>query len=220
MARAKEYGWSQVAASSVYACFGEIVVNSEPTFALLKDGLVVRQSYADVVQMIQLGAGKGGMYVFRWGVSLGFVPHDWSPRLKYHRTLKSARLDLWENPSDFLIADPYSGEDWDYLVDTMHGEPCMRRDMQMAWSRLHQVINSFFSYMGNLEGILQRAKEHATKDWQSFRHSPDPKMVQAFTLARLGRLPEAEGLLSAFIAESKSFDAPEALLAALRKTPN
>ena len=220
MARAEEYGWKQVAAATVYASFGEIVGNAEPMFALLKNGLLVRQASDEVVQMIQLSALKGAAYGFRWGVSLGFVPHEWSPRPRFHRTLKSARLDLWEEPFNFLITDHFTGQGWDYLVETMHGEPCMRRDMQAAWSKLQPVINSFFNSLDSLEGVLQKTTEHATRSWRSFRHHPDPKMVQAFTLARLGRLPEAEGLLSALMAESELFESPQELLAALRKTPN
>jgi hypothetical protein len=220
MVRAKEYGWHQVAAATVYASFGEIVANAEPMFALLKNGLLARQSSDEVVQMIQLSAGKGGSYGFRWGVSLGFIPHEWSPRPRFHRTLKSARLDLFEEPFNFLIADHCSGEGWDYLVDGMHGESCMRRDMLAAWSKLQPVIDSFFNALSSLDGVLRKANEHATKSWQSFRHHPDPKVVQAFTLARLGRLPEAEGLLSSFVAEDKGFECPQDLLAALRKTLN
>src|SRR2546421_10530882 len=92
MDRAKEYGWSQVAAAKLYATFDEIVSQAEPTFTPLKNGQLVRQSSESIVQMFQIGACKGGQYAFRWGLSLAFVPHEWSPRPKFHRTLKTARF--------------------------------------------------------------------------------------------------------------------------------
>jgi hypothetical protein len=215
--RAKKYGWSPVAASEVYACFEEVVAAAEPTFTSLKKGSLVRQDSSDFVSLIRLCAGKGATYSFRWGLSLAFLPHEWEPGSKYHRTLKSARFDLWENPSDFLVADAYSGEDLNYLVDSMHGAACMRQDMQRAWSKLQPTIKLFFESCATLEGVLLRAHEHSIKDWQSFRHWPDPKMVEAFTLARLRRVPEAESLLRAFVAENKSIEAPNDLLAALKE---
>ena len=40
----------------------------------------------------------------QWGWSLGFVPHVSGKKLAWHRTDKSARLDVWEVSRDFIEA--------------------------------------------------------------------------------------------------------------------
>lgn len=44
---------------------------------------------------------KGASYVPIWGISLDFVPHVAGNRLAWHRTDKSARMDLVYDPVDF-----------------------------------------------------------------------------------------------------------------------
>lgn len=213
--RAKHFGWNEVPASVVYATFDEVVANSEPNFTLLKKGSLGRQVSRDITHLISFSpGGRGGMYGFSWGVSLAYVPHEWSPKPKFHRTLKSARFALWEN-IEFVVTDPSSREVETYLVDAMHGEECMRSDLLRTWSKLQLRIRLFFEQSSNLEGVLNRATQHANRKWDSFLHFPDPKIVEAFTLARLGKSAEAETLLTGFIASQKSIESPQELLKAL-----
>ena len=214
--RAKHLGWDQVPASEVYQAFNEIVASSEQAFASLADGKLARQVAGDIVHLITFTAGgRGGVYAFRWGVSLAYVPHEWVPKAKYHRTLKSARVALWEDV-EFVVADPASPEVETCLVDIMHGAACMRSDLVRAWGKLQPAIRAFFSQSSSLEGVLESATAQTHRKWEGFRHSPDPGVVRAFTLARLGRLAEAESVLGEFIASQKSLESPEELMSVLK----
>jgi hypothetical protein len=52
----------------------------------------------DVVELYSL---KGASIAPRWGLSLDFVPHVAAGRVRWHRTVKSAMLDLVWDPLDF-----------------------------------------------------------------------------------------------------------------------
>jgi hypothetical protein len=124
--RAKKYGYEMVSASKVYDAFNTIAPPSLPRFAVLKEGQLVREVCSDIVHLINLSATKGGRYTFRWGVSLTYVPHEWDPKPKFHRTLKSARFDLFEDPYEFLITDHFSAEAGDFFCG------------HTAWRKMHE----------------------------------------------------------------------------------
>jgi hypothetical protein len=222
--RNARYGVHPVPAARVYAITAGLVQAAELQFTEVKEGRWARTVDPDIIQLLSLQAGKGAAYVFRWGLSLSFVPHEWSPQPKFHRTLKAARPDLFETAGEFLVKDPFSGEDEKFTADTLHGEECFREDLQRAWSGLRPYLANWFSSTTTLAGVLAVAKTHAEKDWQSFRHSPDPKMVYAFTLARSGRMEEGRRALKELAAANpETYGAPElesalAGIAAIRET--
>jgi hypothetical protein len=67
----------------------------------------VRTRRPPIRDVIQVYALKGGMYTTRWGVSLDFVPHVVDGTVRWHRTARSARIDLGYDPLDFV--DPRVG---------------------------------------------------------------------------------------------------------------
>src|SRR5262245_63517673 len=52
---------------------------------------------APIRQVFCLRQWKGGALAPAWGLSLDFVPHVSGSRLRWHRTVKSARLDITVN---------------------------------------------------------------------------------------------------------------------------
>jgi|SRR5947209_5499632 len=218
-ARAEKYGYSKVPAAVVYTAFAEIVKPSTFGFAPMKSGLVAAKVSDDIFHVIELRSGKGDIYSFRWGVSLAYVPHDWCGKCTFHRTLKSVHLDLFEDAGEFLVRDPYSAEGWQYYTDSGHGEICMREDLARAWCNLKPIILHWFDTVSNLEGILDRATAHVNHSWQSFRHHPDPKLVSAFTLARLGRVSEGKNALEDLMELNRETYCSIELRGALDKTP-
>jgi hypothetical protein len=218
LALAEKYGWSTVPAEVIYSAFDQIVAPGSFGFGSVKRGLAAVQVNDDIFHVIQFCAGKGSLYSIRWGVSLAYVPHEWSDKCKFHRTLKSVHFDLFENASDFLVKDPYSGEDRQYLVNTLHGETCLRGDLTRAWRLLQPVTQQWFASCAGLDGVLNQANKHVNHDWRSFRHHPDPKLVRAFTLARLGQLAEGAKALEELAAVADGKYKSVELQNALRQT--
>jgi hypothetical protein len=215
--RAARVGWAEVRAETVYRAFDDIVAKSEPDFTPLKNGLLAKMVSEDIVYMINLSAGKGGTYAFRWGVSLSFMPHEWDEKPKFHRTVKSARMDLFEYPYGFLVPEENSASFSEYMVDAMHGDDYMKNDLQESWSKVRPPVHAFFDSVSTVDGVLKKAEEHAAREWRGMRHSPDPGLVRAFALARLGRQAEAETVVNEVIKARNNNESAQGLLAALKQ---
>jgi hypothetical protein len=67
----------------------------------------------------------------RLGVSLAFVPHEFDRRLRFHRTMKSADLDLFEAASDEFVQRGET-ERRGFLA-AGYGADVLRRDASEAW---------------------------------------------------------------------------------------
>ncbi|PYJ58478.1 MAG: hypothetical protein DME24_16295 [Verrucomicrobia bacterium] len=79
----------------------------------------------------------------------------------------------------------------------------MREDLARACGNLKPIILHWFDSTSNLDGILNRAAVQVNHLWQGFRHHPDPKLVYAFTLARLGRVSEGKTALEELIESNR-----------------
>lgn len=199
--RLDQYPYDLVSAECVDNAALEIVEADALGFEHLKKRIWVRKVTPDIFQLLSLTATKGAGYVFRWGVSTTYLPHDWDPKPKFHRTLKSARYDLFEDAGEFIVRDPYSEESRFYLVEGLRGEEALRKTLRRTWNKLRPYLQSWFSEAASLEGVLTKAQTQVSHHWRSFRHFPDPKLVVAFTLARIGRIDEARETLRGLVSE-------------------
>jgi len=68
----------------------------------------VRSADAPIRQLFCFFQWKGGMLAPSWGLSLDFVPHVAGGRLKWHRTPKSAIMDLRVDSRDRALDIPYT----------------------------------------------------------------------------------------------------------------
>jgi len=68
----------------------------------------VRSAKPEIRDVIELYSVKGAAAAARWGVSLDFVPHVAAKRVRWHRTAKSAALDLVWDPLDFDGVDGWT----------------------------------------------------------------------------------------------------------------
>jgi len=196
---AAKYGYQTIPASTVYHAFEEMTQPAKLGFATIKTGLYGKVVNADLVHLMKLQALKGAGYSVWWGVSLPYMPHEWRTSLRWHRTFKSSRLDLFETPHDYfpaIMADWREGEK--YVADTLHGELYLQETLQLMWKRLHHEITTWFSSVQSLDSILQKAHEQVERKWTGPHHQPDPLMVYAFTLGRIGHTEEAMMALSSF----------------------
>lgn len=67
----------------------------------------VRSTDAPIRQMFRFFQWKGGVLAPSWGLSLDFVPHVSGSKLKWHRTPKSALMDLRVDSRDRALDIPY-----------------------------------------------------------------------------------------------------------------
>src|SRR5262249_20146388 len=122
-----------------------------------------------------------------------------------------------ESPYGFLVPEENSALCSDYMVDAMHGDDCMKNDLQGSWAKIRPPVHAFFDAVSTVDGALKKAEEHAARDWRGMRHSPDPGIVRAFALARLGKLAEAETVVNEVVKVRNNNESPHGLLAALKQ---
>jgi hypothetical protein len=196
-----QYPYEVVTADIVDRTALEVVNASMLGFDLLKKRTWAKQVVPGIVQLFSLRATKGGGFVFIWGVSLGFVPHEWESKPKFHRTLKSARYDLFEDAAEFIVHDPHSAELGQYVVEGIRGEEVFKKTMNRTWGKLCPYLLTWFNETATLTGVLAKAENQVSHHWKSFCHFPDPRLVVAFCLAKLGRMEEARHALKLLISD-------------------
>ena len=201
--------WDSVPVETIYAIFKEVVAS--PGFDLLKSGTLAHRINDDITHLIVLGHYKGGMYGLRWGTSLAFVPHSWENDLKWHRTPKSARFDLWDHlsglPDNLNLAKlpPNSSN-----PSSLHGPKLFEENLKREWEDLRSTIAAWLDQVRDPPGVLARSSEQMKRKWMGPEHWPPPGLVHAFTLARMGHSREASLELSAVI--DKEVSDPNGLL--------
>lgn len=142
----------------------------------------VRSADAPIRQVFCFMQWKGGVLSPSWGLSLDFVPHIAGGRVKWHRTPKSAMLDLVVDSRDRALDIPYH-----------HGpEPIRERAPQVVegavavakllWDK-HRTINSL------LEGFMW-AKQYYKTDVGFYMRVQHP-LALAFVYAKSGELEKA-----------------------------
>jgi hypothetical protein len=98
-----------VPAPTTLHLFEDIVQPERLGFTLLKKNLFGKQASTDIVHLLKLQAIKGGSFTLWWGVSLSYVPHKWQTELEWHRTFKSSRFDLFEEPLNIFTYMQFIG---------------------------------------------------------------------------------------------------------------
>ena len=197
-------GWQQVPAERVYALFQEVVQPTKLGFAAGKPGIVARPVDGDIAHVLKLRPLKGAAYDICFGLSLSYVPYPYVPKLKWHRTVKSANLDLFEAPQvhwAFDGASENAEEVNPYLISVSLGDKCFREELSRAWEKSSPQANSWFEATRSLESVAQKCVEQLRRKQDGVRHLPGARLVHAFTLAKLGQREKAESELVTFLKE-------------------
>ena len=169
-------------------------------FARIASNMYCREVSTSLVHVLKLQALKGGAYVPCWGVSLGFMPHTWKPKAKFHPSIKGSRLDLFERPKPIKRS---KRELWEIgSISTLHGEQYMRETLHSMWLDYEATIMDWFSNVVDFERCLEVARMQASSaDCDYDTHFPSPKLVYPFLLAKLGRMDEAKIELTRYCAD-------------------
>jgi hypothetical protein len=154
--------------------------------------------------LLALELYKGAVCGVRFGVSLRYFPFPYEPKLRWHRTLASARFDLFEEPAAYFAGTSAPGTrgDTTYFASHMLGETCFREELGRAWDLIGERILAWFDSTRTLEQVLQKCSDQMAREWRGARHWPDASLIHAFTVARMGRLPEARTGLDKFCTDS------------------
>jgi hypothetical protein len=213
--RVARYGTEQVPVAQLREHFDRVTALARDGFEPIKPGVYARSVQDGIVQLAQLMSFKDGTYSLAWGVSLPWMPHGFVPKPKWHRTLKSARLDLYEWPVTLVPAPGESPNEWH--VSLSHGPEYMALTFDAMWRRLGPRMNAFFERVSGSEAVLATAQSQcADKDKVFTCHSPDPRLVLAFTAAHLADPATAEQALDRYWHERGEYaPAPREVIAAL-----
>jgi hypothetical protein len=151
---------------------------------------------------LKLRPFKGAAYDICFGVSLSYVPYPYAPKLKWHRTMKSANLDLFEAPQ---VEWPSNHEEAEkanpHLISASFGEECFREELYRAWQKSSPQAHAWFEAARTLQVIAYKCAEQLSRKQDSVRYLPGARLVRAFTLAKLGRRAESESELARFLEE-------------------
>ena len=143
-----------------------------------------RPPLRDVFEIIAL---KGGRLLPTWGISLDFVPHVEGDTIRWHRTDKSARMDLVYDPADF---DPNWWARWS--LSMLRPVEDVERD---AGRILPEAARHALDWYGTfeLDKLHERIEEHRAAVRSGRRFGFDNFVQQplalAFALGRVRMLP-------------------------------
>jgi hypothetical protein len=219
-AKVRKYGgWQAVPADRLHAIFVEVVKPTEMGFVFAKRGYWARRIDGDISHVIKLDALKGGAYGLSYGLSLSYVPYPYVPTLRWHRTLRSVRLDLHEQPQVHLADPADPAPDTEFCVaDTGLGERCFREELERGWTRCSPRICAWFDAARSFAGIVERCTANLAVKHTWIGYVPGARLVRAFTYAKMGQLNEAKADLEVYLEKhQEGAEARANLYAALDK---
>ncbi len=181
--------WEFITAARCYQIFEREIAPRCADFSFVRKGVLVKNLNRDISHVLQFMRYKGGVYGFRWGASLTYMPSEWKNRLSWHRSSRTLSFDLWEQACEDMD-DPsvLPGDIETTYANLMHGEDRFARDLRRAWTILGAYIFDWLNRVTNLQGVLAASDRQAKRHWQGATHFPTPELVHAFTLARMGKL--------------------------------
>jgi len=209
--------WDLVSAARIYEILEQVIKPDCPDFSIVREGALAKPINEDIFHWIRFVRYKGGVYGFRWGLSLAYVPHEWKDRVSWHRSAKAAVFDLWEQAGEDMDDTGVLAPEHPPLeANLMYGESVFRDEWHMVWEALRNVIWSWLNQIADLADVLRVSEKQAMKHWHGPQHWPPPQLVHAFTLARLGNRNQAMNELGAIVA-TDGFDPKGNLIRALNK---
>jgi hypothetical protein len=135
----------------------------------------------------------------RWGFSLDFCPRVKGDTLKWHRTEKSAQIDVVYDPIDYVIAPSNEFYDW-LLSKTQPKEKTTIEAQAVAGRALPQALNwlAQVNSLKELETVLQKKQSEKVRRFGYNNYVQQP-LALALVQARLGDVAKAMDSLDAYI---------------------
>jgi hypothetical protein len=203
----KKWGYAQVPAAEVYAAFDRKVCADLSAYQHVAPGRHSQSTNsAGVVNVLRLSARKGGLYVVQYGALLTFIPTESGGALRRANTAAQLAPMLWGGPVDDAdrpelgkaigtMLDPLTDTDLINGVHTLNAAGFMEYTLSHHWARTLPRLRAWFDANASLNQLLKTARAQCEDRIAYGTHHPQPKLVVAFLLARLGHLAEAEDAL-------------------------
>lgn len=145
----------------------------------------VRSADAPIRQVFKLELLKGAGLDFAWGLSLDFVPHVSGSRVKWHRTPKTAMLDLGVRPR----RRGTSG------LTYLWGAAPLRARIESAIEEIRFDAEKFWAsatVLADLPAVFGAVRDYySINPGLGFYNFIQHPIAYAFSLAKVGRLGEA-----------------------------
>ena len=180
----------------------DAILETELGASLARKGFLIRSPRAyvrsripEIRDLIIIQPMKGASYAPCWGFSLDFVPHISRDALRWHRTDRSARLDLRFDPLDYL--HPGSSEFRQWTIDSARGAKNARKDIRRITTLVSKHAEGFFARVQSESDLLRSFEREATRKavrFNFYNYSQQP-IAYAFILARIGKLDSAKAEL-------------------------
>lgn len=185
--------WQEVTYGDLAPTVADIVAELEGSWTELKTARFAMSVDDDITRMFGLQAFQGNSFSLVWGVSLSFVPHVWKPALRWHRTVKSARRDLFEVAGDARLPPDRS-----QLFERLEHSPRTSEELlRRSWGLLRNDVLRWFDHTATVGGVLQTAREQRGRPSGSVGiHWPRAALVEVLCHARLGDAVGARQLAS------------------------
>jgi hypothetical protein len=164
-------------------------------FLTVRPRFWVRSGTPPVRHVVRLGALKGAAYSPIWGISLDYVPHvAGRGTVKWHRTDKSARLDL-----TYDTVDHESDRGWDLSAFSSAAEFSDR--CRAMGPRLVRAVESFLAPLTSDVAIREAFEAKRTRPTTrfGFENYYQNVLAYAFTLARVGETVDARLWLARYL---------------------
>jgi hypothetical protein len=199
----QQYGYARIPDNRVYQLLELIVQPVQQNYEIIKNGLFGRKVHENIYHLIKFQALKGYSFTIWWGASLTYLPQYWNKDLKWHQTLRSARLDLFEMPWDYLINTNSSWQERElYATSALEGEEAFQKNAAIMWKMMQPHVLAWMDKAGTIPGILDLASGQVRRNWSGARHFPNPLFVLAFTYAKLGKVEQGRETLKRYLMSS------------------
>jgi hypothetical protein len=156
------------------------------------------RSFAPIRHIFEIVQMKGASYAPTWGISLDFIPHISGGKLAWHRTEKSARMDLVYDPVDFDARWRERA-----CIDSVHGLEGTLTDAQRVLTVAIQQALEWLDPVRDIASALERAEVFRTAARPGgrfgFANYVQQPLAYAFLLARNGSRDRALEELDSWI---------------------
>jgi hypothetical protein len=156
----------------------------------------LRSEDAPIRQIFSLKQWKGGALAPAWGLSLDFVPHISGGSVNWHRTVKSARMDLTYDPREPAL-------DMSYIRGADQVAQKSTDVLRAAVSQAHRFWSSARS-ISELPQAFECVKRHLSTSGLGFYNYTQHPVAYAFVLARTGNANAAREELDRFLSSCRS----------------
>ena len=169
----------------------------------------IDDSHPPSKRMFELALLKGAGMRARWGFSLDFVPHITGGRVRWHRSLKTAMLDVIVEPGKDALLEPT------FIHGTQRLHDDLERLLPIALERARQTWQRGATERGLLD-LVQEIRDRQTNCFRFDNYTQLP-LAFAFLSARLGDLAAAEQMLEHYVTRMQLSDETAAELKALAR---